>query len=209
MMNRLKEKIFKTLLNYDQQQFAKKLKNLQAHIFPGNNVLDVGCGSGRFSKFISDRFSCEVTGMDTIDYLAVNIPFIKYAGGEIPLDNHVFDLAFCIATIHHTSDPEQILREVCRVAKKVILIEDYCSTRFGKLGLHLNDYFVNIFQNLYKCWCGYHPWSVYSMQWRLRFQTETELRSIFQRNNIRLLSFHRTSRSWKGMSHGVYVLTTA
>ena len=206
MFDNQKKKIREKLENYDRFQFQKKAASLEKYLVRECKLVDVGCGDGRFAKFLQSHFSCQVLGIDTINYLSTAIPFQAYDGGIIPLEDKSFDVAICLAVIHHTNDPELILKELHRIAKKVILIEDYCSNTLGKVGLHLNDYFTNVFQNLYKCWSGYRKKSVFQMQWQLKFKTEQELRAIFDRYEMRLIHFHRTKKSWKGMSHGVYVL---
>ena len=205
MFKKTKQKLYNRLFHYDREQYKRKTLSLAEHLSQGTKVIDVGCGSGWFARFLKDHFECHVTGLDVIDYMAGEIDFIKYEGDRIPMEDKSFDVAVCISVIHHTKDPEAVIKELQRVAKKVILIEDYCTTKIGKLGLYLNDYFTNILQNLYKCWCGYHPWAVFSMQWLLKFKTKDQLLHILHKNNMNLISFNRTPISWKGMSHGVYI----
>ena len=207
MFKNLKQKLYNKLLNYDVEQYKRKTKSVSRYFTQGCSVVDIGCGSGWFARFLQTHYSCRVTGVDVIDYCTEkNINFIKYKGGKIPLADKSFDVAVCVSVIHHTNNPEEVLVELNRIAKTVILIEDYCTTRLGKIGLNINDYFTNILQNLHKCWCGYHSWRVYSMQWKLRFRTKNELLDCFKQNNITVTSFQRTPVSWKGMSHGVYIL---
>jgi ubiquinone/menaquinone biosynthesis C-methylase UbiE len=206
MLEKIKNRLCDRLYAYDLQQFAKKTEFLSQHIQPGMRVLDVGCGDGRLGQYVQGQFDCAVTGVDTIPYLSVELPFMQYDGDTLPFDDKAFDVAICLAVIHHADNPERLLCEIHRVARKVILIEDYCSKFMGKCGLHLNDYFTNIVQNVYKVWSGYRRGRVFDMQWRLQFRTEGELRDIFQKHAMQLESFTRTQPSWKGMSHGVYVL---
>lgn len=212
MFEKQKEWLKERLWRYDLLQFEKKSKGLANYLHQEKTgakikVLDVGCGDGRFAKFIEEHFNCDVMGVDTIDYLAVNLPFKTYDGNRLPVADKDYDVALCMAVIHHTNNPEALIKELHRSAKKVVLIEDYCSTGLGKIGLHLNDYFTNVVQNAYKWWCGYHKGSVFHMQWKLNFKTEAEIRDILKRNGINLDHYHRTPKSWKGMSHGVYVLS--
>ena len=206
MFQETKQKLFHRLYQDDLQQFERKSAPVVSYVKPKDRVLDFGCGDGRFAKFFQEKTGCKILGIDLIDYVSEDIPYQIYGGKQLPFEDNKFDFVVCFGMLHHTKNPEENLKEVYRVGKKVILIEDYCSNKFGKLCLHFNDYFINIFQNFYKVWCGYRKGKVFEMQWKLYFKTEKELRDIFKRNGIDLEFFKRTARTRLGKSHGIYVL---
>lgn len=84
-------------------------------------VLDLGCGSGRFSTLISERFKAQVIGCDP------SFPMLKtarngasYCAGraeELPLSGASFDLAWLSQVIHHVKDREACARELRRILR--------------------------------------------------------------------------------------------
>lgn len=94
--------------------FVKKL------ITDGQNIVDVGCGNGRFMQLVGEK-KVSYTGIDNSAKLLekaqafasgfpnVKSAFIKGSMLEIPLKDNSFDLALCIATLHHI--PSQELRQ--------------------------------------------------------------------------------------------------
>jgi ubiquinone/menaquinone biosynthesis C-methylase UbiE len=191
---------------HDCRVFAWKTASLAPILHTGTRVLDVGCGDGRLAGWLRRTSGCKVTGLDTIDYLMEPIPFRQFDGRSIPYDNNTFDVVLLVSVLHHAQHARALIREAARVGKRVAIIEDYCQTPIGKLGLVANDYFVNILQNSYKVWSGYRRRSVFQMDWRLHFRTVANLRELFVQEGLRECHHSVTPRSWKGMRHGTYLL---
>lgn len=59
------------------------------------------------------------------------IPTI-YDGEHLPYTDQQFDACLLLTVLHHCSDPDQILAEAGRVARKVIVIEDIYSSRWQR-----------------------------------------------------------------------------
>src|SRR5258705_3361348 len=66
-------------------------------------ILDLGCGTGRFTEALRERFAAEVIGVDPSEKMLARArsklsgPGIRYAIGRaeaIPLPDNSFDLAF-------------------------------------------------------------------------------------------------------------------
>ncbi|MEL6567358.1 MAG: class I SAM-dependent methyltransferase [Pseudomonadota bacterium] len=47
-----------------------------------------------------------------------------YDGRRMPFDDGAFDAALLLTMLHHTPDPDAILREAARIARRLILVED-------------------------------------------------------------------------------------
>lgn len=100
----------------------------------GDNILDVGCGTGVVAKILKDHFSIKVTGCDVKNYLIYQIPFIKINNNKIPVKNNYYDVALLNDVLHHINKDTQpiVLLETARIAKKILVFE-FEPTFVGKL----------------------------------------------------------------------------
>lgn len=95
--------------------------------FSGKKVLDVGCGNG----YVLDRYAregAEVYGVD-ITEAAVDIcrkrfelsglhgEFHVANAEKLPFPDGTFDCVCSMGVLHHVSDPEKAVSEICRVMK--------------------------------------------------------------------------------------------
>ena len=90
-------------------------------------VLDLGCGTGRFSEGLAARFNAEVIGVDpSVKMLQVarekqRDRRVRYELGRaeaIPLPSQSVDLVFISMALHHFADPSAAARECRRVLSK-------------------------------------------------------------------------------------------
>ena len=88
-------------------------------------VLDLGCGTGRFSEALAVCFDAEVVGVDPstkmLDQAHAKLrDRLRYELGRaelIPLSDNSVDLIFISMVLHHFDDPVLAARECHRVAK--------------------------------------------------------------------------------------------
>jgi len=89
-------------------------------------ILDVGCGTGRFSVPLSNYFNSNLIGIDpSKDMLAVaklnqKVGRVKFYEGDvlkIPVENEKVDLIFMSMVYHHITDLKIAIREFERVLK--------------------------------------------------------------------------------------------
>jgi len=87
-------------------------------------ILDLGCGTGRFTEALAARFNADVTGLDpSLKMLEVarqkqRDTRVQYRHGRaeaIPLPSESVDLVFLSMSFHHFTDPKVAARECCRV----------------------------------------------------------------------------------------------
>ena len=92
-----------------------------------NTILDLGCGTGRFSEALAEHFSAEVVGIDPSKKmleqgrLKLRDRRVRYElgrGEAIPLPNDSVDLVFMSMTFHHFDDPVFAARECRRVLRE-------------------------------------------------------------------------------------------
>jgi ubiquinone/menaquinone biosynthesis C-methylase UbiE len=91
-----------------------------------NTILDLGCGTGRFSNALAARFDASVIGIDPSRKMLQQArrkqadPRVQYhfgCGEAIPLRDSSVDLIFMSMIFHHFNDPAQAARECRRVLR--------------------------------------------------------------------------------------------
>jgi len=89
-------------------------------------VLDLGCGTGRFSALFAERFAAFVIGLDpSVDMLQAarhgaardNLLYAAARAESLPLADSSCDLAWLSQVIHHIADREACARELRRVVR--------------------------------------------------------------------------------------------
>ena len=84
-------------------------------------ILDLGCGTGRFSEALANHFAADVVGIDPSFRMleqALAKPHssrIRYAmacGEEIPLRSRSVDLVFMSMVFHHFNSPARVRARV-------------------------------------------------------------------------------------------------
>ncbi len=91
----------------------------------GERVLDLGAGTGRFSRLASDV--ADVVAYDRSPDMLARArgkgPFALVRGDAhaLPFRSDVFDLTFVVMVLHQLADPARALREVARVSRRVVV----------------------------------------------------------------------------------------
>lgn len=96
------------------------------YIKPGEKVLDLGCGNGRFYEFFKEK-GVDYFGVDNSEKLieiAKNCyPQAKFRVADalnLPFSDNHFDKIYCIAVLHHIPSDEfrlQFLKEIKRILR--------------------------------------------------------------------------------------------
>jgi ubiquinone/menaquinone biosynthesis C-methylase UbiE len=104
------------------------------------SVLDVGTATGRglrdLKQAIPDGLVCGIEPVAALVEQAVRngnnaeTPVIQGSGMALPFPDSCFDVVCEFAVLHHVANPNEVVREMLRVARKAVLISD--SNRFGQ-----------------------------------------------------------------------------
>jgi len=101
---------------------------LAMHIDRGavSTVVDLGCGTGRFTELLATHFGCGIIGIDPsarmLDRarqkrIAGNVVFRQASADALPLPDGSVDLVFMSQVYHHLADPSAVARECGRVLR--------------------------------------------------------------------------------------------
>lgn len=96
------------------------------YVIPGDRILDLGCGNGRFFKLLEDK-DVNYIGVDfsekLIEIAKKKYPKVKFQVADalnLPFPNNYFDRIYSIAVLHHIPSREfrtQFLKEARRILK--------------------------------------------------------------------------------------------
>lgn len=96
-------------------------------------VIDLGCGDGRLLCRLRDELDCSVQGIEldhreVIEVIAKGMPVIQsdLDRGLKEIPERSFDFAVLSQTLQQVRHPQELLREMLRIAKRaVILVPNY------------------------------------------------------------------------------------
>ena len=84
-------------------------------------VLNVGAGTGSYEPSDRDVTAVEPSAVMRAQRPAGAAPCVAAAAESLPFEDQSFDAAMAIATVHHWQDPIAGLREMRRVARRVVV----------------------------------------------------------------------------------------
>jgi ubiquinone/menaquinone biosynthesis C-methylase UbiE len=109
------------------QAMAMWLEAIERHVPRSEvkTVIDLGCGTGRFSAALRRRFSARVVAIDPsrnmLGVAAANatagLAYVQATAGHIPLREGCADLVFASMVWHHIPDQQEASREIARVLR--------------------------------------------------------------------------------------------
>lgn len=89
---------------------------------PGR-LLDVGCGRGYFlGRVKAVRPDLELVGCDVVDKVDSGVPVVTGRVEALPFEDKSFDIVTCSHTLEHVLEPAAAVRELKRVAKRVLFV---------------------------------------------------------------------------------------
>jgi SAM-dependent methyltransferase len=98
------------------------------------SVLDSGCGTGRAIRFLRERMpDLELRGNDpsaallavATERFAIPDGLLDCASSDgLPYEDDAFDAVIATGVLHHVPNPDRVVDELLRVARKAIFISD-------------------------------------------------------------------------------------
>ena len=143
-------------------------------------ILDLGCGTGRFSEALAVHFHAEVIGIDPSTKMLeqarskqheLRVRYEPGSGESIPLPDNSVDLIFMSMIFHHLEKPALMARECRRVLREDGTAFLRAGTRERISSYPYVDYFPESKPILEKC-----------------LPTNTSVREVFEAAGFRMLT---------------------
>ncbi|MEK7605741.1 MAG: methyltransferase domain-containing protein [Patescibacteria group bacterium] len=152
------------------------------------SILKVGDGLGYLTEFmIEEKPNLAILEIQKHEDAMYKDKVVIYDGRHFPFKDKQFDAVVCTFVLHHTPHPVELLLEMKRVAKRIILIEETYSGILSKMDLVYRDTSVNMKAG--------QPSPIH---WKSYFK-KGELEKIFARENLEMV-YHKEvkkRRYWK------------
>ncbi|MDR9382536.1 MAG: methyltransferase domain-containing protein [Natronomonas sp.] len=100
-------------------------------------ILEVACGTGRFTVMLADR-GANIVGMDISEAMleqgrrkaraagvAETLSFMQADAGRLPFPDDHFDTVFAMRFFHLAPDPGGFIEEMCRVSKSQVFFDTF------------------------------------------------------------------------------------
>ena len=160
---------------YKQNKSNRVINIFQEHFNSKtyNRVLDLGCGACCNSSIL-ESMGYQVTSLDVVNQSVCKRPEL-YDGKKIPYDDGSFDIVLCSFVLHHAPNWYDLLNEMKRIGKYIIIIENTPE-------ISLDYWFIKIHSqsewgNCLEC-----------------FKTNDEWLEIFRNLNLQVQNIKRISR---------------
>jgi ubiquinone/menaquinone biosynthesis C-methylase UbiE len=109
-------------------QLEKDLLARMLARFPSaSTLLEVGCGSGHFTRWLSEK-TLQTAGLDISfpmlsEAIRLNgVPYVLGDGLALPFADNTFDLTALITTLEFVSEPILVLEEALRVTRRGLVL---------------------------------------------------------------------------------------
>jgi len=148
-------------------------------VVPGRG-LDIGTGDGIIPGLIMKKNKNVV--IDGVDIENTEIKkrenIFLYDGKTLPFKDNEYDFVLLIDVLHHVKNPSELLKEVKRVSKKIIIVKDHlCENFFDYYRLKLMDWGGNSYRGIesYYQYFSSNEWNKLFEQQKLNLISKTNI----------------------------------
>lgn len=121
----------------------EKINDLKETIDKKEKIIDIGSGNCIVAANLKES-KYEIDAVDiNNNSLTDKIKPILYDGKKLPFKDNSFDVALLITVLHHTDNPEKVLKEAMRVSRKVVILEEIYTNVWDKYLTYFIDSLFN------------------------------------------------------------------
>lgn len=122
---------------------SKDISQMESFLKQKDKIIDLGAGTGIYTQLLKGK-GFNVQPVDIKDYSYYSdIGMCLYDGEHLPFKDNEFDVCLLRSVLHHTPDPELVLKEAVRVSKKLIIYENVVTNIFQRYYTYLIDCIMN------------------------------------------------------------------
>jgi SAM-dependent methyltransferase len=160
----------------------RRVRSLAAAIAPvlprSARVLDVGCGDGLLDvALLGMRPDVRIEGVDVLVRADTPIPVRQFDGRRLPFADGQFDVAMAVDVFHHAEHPEELMVEMKRISRRLLVIKDHLAHGFpSRMVLRAMDWVGN---------------SSHGVRLPYNYWSEGEWRAVWRRTGVRPTSIVR------------------
>jgi len=150
-------------------------------LFPqANRVLEVGCGTGHFSRWLAAR-GFQTVGLDCSTPMLqqarrhTGVAYVRGDAHALPFADRAFDLVLMVTTLEFLPQPSMAIAEAMRVARQGLLLG--ALNRWSALAIRRRIFSTNI-------WRAAHLYSVRQLAQLTREAASARVRAIHWRTTL-------------------------
>ena len=121
--------VYDSARSYDQDILQQWLDLFSTHVLKEgvSSIIDLGCGTGRFSIPLSDHFEADVIGIDPSGKMLAearkkaihrDVVFKQASGDKLPVEDNSTDMVVMSMVFHHLREPRSTASECYRVLRE-------------------------------------------------------------------------------------------
>jgi ubiquinone/menaquinone biosynthesis C-methylase UbiE len=126
-------------------------RKLAPHLAPGEELLDLGSGTGLISRWLARRVGIRPTLADVTEFdnRVLDFPYVRMVDPlSVPVDDRSFDTVMMLFVLHHVErweDQERLVAESRRIARsRVLILEDTPKSRLDRIMNTGWDWMLNL-----------------------------------------------------------------